>query len=102
MLFAGLAFPLWNQSILIKAVDLSGMPVSDAVVKIIYQHSDAINTEPDGVLIGKTDDNGTFYANLSNVVPLMYENRDFSVSLSTYYWDGETNQARQIPPIQKQ
>lgn len=82
-------FCIWNQSVAVKAVDLNGAPVSDATVKIAYQEFNAINTDKDALLVGKTGGDGIFSANISNKVAGTYENRIFDVSLGTYYWDGE-------------
>ena len=93
IILAGLAFPLWDQQLLVKAVDQNGNPVADALVQIAYQKLNAVSMDNDGLVVGKTDANGLFYANLSNRVPAAYESRELHVSLSTFYWDGEKKTA---------
>ena len=88
LLMAGLAFPLWDQQIVVTAVDSNHNPVSDALVQIAYQKLNAISFDKDGLIVGRTGANGLFYANLSNKVPFAYESRELKVSISTYYFDG--------------
>ncbi|VVB99696.1 Bacterial Ig-like domain (group 1) [uncultured archaeon] len=92
ILLAQPCFSLWNQSIGVYANDSAGAAVKGANVAIVFQNASAL-ADNDGLITGVTGADGHFYANLTNIVPPAYENRNYSVELSTYYWKGETKVA---------
>ncbi len=84
-------FSLWSQGANVSVVDTAGMPVKYADVLITYQKSVPFGA-PDGRVQGRTGDDGSFYAVLSNSVPSGKENRTYAINVSTYYWKGSITQ----------
>ena len=88
LLFA-LSAAAWNQSMLVSAGDAAGQPVQGAELKIAYQ-KDSNASGSDGMVLGRTGSDGSFAASLSDSVSGAGENRRITITLWTYYWEGQT------------
>jgi len=89
LLSATLGFSLWNQTLIINATDMNGLPLEGAQVSIAYQKASSLS-EDDGLLAGTTGENGLFAAPLENKVPPLQQSYKVKVTVYTSYWEGET------------
>ncbi len=87
LLLSALCAAAWNQTVMASARDAAGQPVPGAELKIAYQKDS--NSTLDGTVLGRTDGNGSFFASLTNSVSASFENRKITVTLWTYYWEGQ-------------
>lgn len=84
-------FANFVQPLVVKAHGLDGLPAEGAEVEILFQNSSGLS-DTDGKINGRIGFEGRFSANLSNIVPLPYENRAYTVRLSAPYWSGMKRQ----------
>lgn len=89
LLIISLGFSLWNQTLIINATDMHGLPLEAAQVSITYQKASSLS-EDDGLLSGVTGKNGLFSAPLENKVPPLQQSYKVKVTVYTSYWEGET------------
>lgn len=89
LLFAGIAHPLWNQTLTISAADMHGVALEGAQVSVTYQKAASLS-EDDGSLSGFTGQDGKFIAQLENKVPVLQQSYKVKVAVSAPYWEGET------------
>jgi|GEM_PF-2453304 len=90
LLFAQPAFSFWSQELNVSVVDMNNMPVKGASVAIAYQKT-ALGSVLDGAVSGETENDGSFYATLSNTAPFGQENKSYEVRVSAYYWQGSVS-----------
>lgn len=84
VLAASLASPAWNQEIEFTATDQNGFPVEGADITLTYQKANSFQSD-DGILAGRTDGDGHFFANLTSVVPAGYDSKSILVEVSHFY-----------------
>ena len=89
LLVISLGFSLWNQTLIINATDMHGLPLEAAQGSITYQKASSLS-EDDGLLTGVTGENGLFSAPLENKVPALQQSYKVKVTVYTSYWEGET------------
>ncbi|MCX8195214.1 MAG: hypothetical protein N3G22_03880 [Candidatus Micrarchaeota archaeon] len=89
LILASANYCAWTQPFNIMAIDQEGKAVEGANVVITYQKANRYS-ENDGRIEGRTDENGQFFAVLSNSVKEEFENRKVRISISHYYGGNET------------
>ena len=82
-------FCSWSQSLIVSVADQNGLPVPGAGVKITYQKANGI-TGNDGIVDGKTGEDGNCIATITNTVPKEMEDTRIRVTANAYGWQGET------------
>jgi len=88
-LAASIGFCSYTQALSISVADQNGLPVSGASIRIAYQKANGI-TGNDGLIEGKTGEDGKYAATVANTVPKELEDPQIRVTASAYDWKGET------------
>ncbi|MFA6213839.1 MAG: hypothetical protein WC717_01015 [Candidatus Micrarchaeia archaeon] len=79
------AFCAWSQALDVFVADSNGLPVQGASIRITYQKASG-TAGNDGLVEGKTGEDGKYYAGLENTVPEGLEDRAISVEARAYGW----------------
>ncbi len=84
ILVCALSFAAWNESLAVTVLGANGIPLQSADVQVTYQKQNMVSD--DGLLAGRTDENGIFSGTMQNFIEGPQEKRYYYVTASGYGW----------------